>query len=175
MIQSFKGPHIISWCSGRSTFYPPVMLPGPQISLCFRSICENAEIFSNTALDIYYKNVLIFKLSIHWHQTINSTNYPAASLQPLPAATEGIWWQIKGQRTNDLKHIPACWYSVCLHDPNFFPVLQGRKIQFKVKDYRASQYLNLGTLPLPRQAHWTTDDVALQKSPHRRNRPMPGN
>lgn len=149
------------------------MLLCPQISLCSRSICGNAEIFSNTALDIY-KNVLIFKLSIHWHQTINSSNYTAASLQPPAAATEGMWWQIKGQRTNDLKHIPARLCSVCLHDPDFFPVLQGRKIQFKVKDYRASQNLNLGTLPLFPVKLTEQQMMEPCKSHHIKQRPVPG-
>lgn len=64
---------------------PTALLSHPHISFCSRRIFENAEIFSNTALDIYYKNDLIFKLSIHWHWTIYSTTqHPACSLLLLP-------------------------------------------------------------------------------------------
>lgn len=149
MIRSFKAPCTISWYSGRSAFYRPVTLACPQIGTIFDKYLY-ADIFSYSALDIYYKSILVFKLSMHWCWPINSTNNPAVSLQPPPAATEGIWQQIKGQRTNDLEHIPACWYTACLHDPSFFPILQEWNIQFKVKDYRASLHANSETLLLPR-------------------------
>lgn len=64
---------------------PTRVLSHPHITFCSRRIYGNAEIFSNTALDIYYKNGLIFKLSIHWHWTIYSTTLqPVCSLLLLP-------------------------------------------------------------------------------------------
>lgn len=148
MIWSFKAPCAICWYSGRSASYRPAALACPQISTILISACGNADVFSHSALEIHYKSTLVFKLAMHWCWPINGTNNPAVSLQPPPAATQGIWQQIKGQRTNDLEHIPTCWYTVCLHDPSFFPILQGRNIQFKVKDYRASLRANSETLLL---------------------------